>query len=346
MAALNLTTNEDVLLSNTSVSNNIIIEEDNWKIRLIENWIGLASYTFCSTLCALVICVTLFDKKHINNDYKWFVLNQGIANFCFAFGLLLYYAIVFVYIGQIQYLQLKKSGNISIWFKVFYEIAFNEIEQKFGANALHTTLLAAVINRWVAIVAPNYYSIIMTPRLILVYCSLCYLLFLPVDVRLFKLLSLSSTLENCLYLAPFLVPWLLSIIINISSLIFLWKRNRSLTDALRKRNAKDNSKIVYSLVVQTVVPLFSQLPQYILLFGPAMNIIIPEVINHNWFFVFLEKLSDFNYYFSSGYTCLVIFITLGPYRRALISLLSPIKKLYKRYWKLNLTKARVIPTNS
>src|ERR1700749_389122 len=107
--------------------------------------------------------------------------------------------------------------NNPLWFQFFNEIVVNELSSKIGAYAPMFTLLATVFNRWMAIALPKHYPRFMRPRLIFLYCLLCYLLALLNDPRLIDMLPLASALQLIIfYLAPLILPSLLSIVLSIS----------------------------------------------------------------------------------------------------------------------------------
>lgn len=322
-------------VSNASYCNNsalhqTLIQEENWRGRLQEHWPYLASYASCIGLCLLVIGISIFNKKHINDDYKWFILNQAISSFICASGLLLFYCVINVYLGPTEFRRLYICAKTPLWLTVLLEITVQELQVKFGEYAQYTTLLATVFNRWIAVALPYHYPSIMSPRLIFLYCSLCYLLLLPIDLRLFKFLSFSESLTSYLIVGPFIVPWFLCIILSSSILFMLWKRLRTTENILDKRALKENRKVLYVVMIQIAVSLFDKVPQYVILIGRGFNRIPNDVLYNNWFFVFLAKIRVFNSYFSNAYTCFVILFTMPPYRKALLSLFTPAAKFCKR----------------
>lgn len=307
--------------------------EETFVEKLQKYWYYLFCHTLGMFLSILVIYLSLFNKKYINGDYKWFVLSQAIACLLQSFARFLYFIVVNCALGQDEYYKLYYSNSRPLWMTLFAEILIFEIDMKLGENAQLTTLFATVFNRWLAIILPSRYAAIMKPRLIFLYCILCFLILLPNDSRLYYRLSFSDYLLGVTTQSILLIPWISSALLNAMVFVKLLKHQRIMTNVIDQRRIKESRSIVISVFLQILIPLLDRLPTFSYAVFMNFHIYTEEEYYHSRISKFMGYVKLVTLNLSPTLTCLTILLSMRPYRQALFSTLSLRTRFFKQFSK-------------
>jgi hypothetical protein len=275
-------------------------------------------------MCVLVAYLSLFKKQYVTGDFRWFVLNQAIANFINSTCNLLTVLIITIYLGPAAYSYLYFGPSRPLWLWIF--VLVNGELQKVAYSAQMTTLFATLFNRWLAITKDNYYPTLMSHRLIVLYCMLCFIVVLLIDPRLFTLLSFPELLTTMLIWGTYMIPWSLSVVLAMLTYRSLRKHMRAVSCVQNEERLKEDRSILRAILLQIAVPLLDKVPGYVLEFFYLFNMIDITKLSTSTVFFYWGQITNFNTLYSATYTCLVILITMRPYRVCFVSLVSPLIK--------------------
>lgn len=186
-------------------------------------------------------------------------------------------------------------------------------------------LFSTVFNRWMLIALPSRYKDFMTRRLIFLYCLLCYLIALFNDDRWFAALSFSDALRATIFYIYEMLPWILTVIFS-ALLFYMLLQHHMTSTALNERRLKESRSVLIAVFAQILISIFSRIPYNVIMLCITFNILSPGEMFSGWFFTVINLILSITIYWQSTIMCVTILVTMGPYRRALLSLISPMIK--------------------